>query len=298
MTRRNHHDKHLGERDADQSRSSAKILLALLAGIAAVALAGPPIAQAVTDQLDQPDIGALETGVEPAPTVAATATVATDEPITTEPTTAPVTTVAPPTRAPVTTSPATTAPPEIFAEPAETRGAEDLEVIQLVPPLRDVIVEIDGEPVASDSSGRIVIDDPVGDFVFGGVRAQPTIRRIALGGWSDGNLDDERELSEVDGPVTELGLVVSHRITIATTEATPDGTEVLFTSASGDVLVDAGKTSWVPATRAVLSDDGYVTRTLTYHAEALILADGTRVELDSRTFEPTPESLWTISTPV
>lgn len=264
-----------------QDRNAVAPLAAMILAIVAATLLGPALVSRFSDRLDRPELRSLEpldpdtveNAVEQAPEVSSTA-----------PTT--VTTIG----TPVSTSTSTTSA-------APTDVAEPVRAIQLVPALRDVIVRIDGQDIASDDEGVVLVPETSvgGDVGFVGLRAQPALREVSFGSWSDGDMRAERSLADLEGPVVEIGLVVSNRVTVSTRESVPAGSEIEFESPAGSMVLTVGRTAWVPSVRAVQSVEGFEEQSLFYTTRSLLTPEAV-IEIGAADFEPTPEALWVVPT--
>lgn len=179
--------------------------------------------------------------------------------------------------------------------PATTVAAERVETIELVPPLRDVIVVVDGVELVSDASGSISVPMALrsGSFSFVGVREQPPLRQVAFARWADGSSDDVRSLADVAGPIAELGIIERRRVTITTSVETPSGTEVRLDSQTGPISLTVGTSTWIDAEWATTADGTLVAEELRYTAEELVL-DGTIRPVPPQVFTPSPEAIWVV----
>ncbi len=284
-------------RRSDTDRRSLVTIVTMVTGIVLVALVGPKVVDGVSNRLEQPDVESLAATADPVTTDPGTS----DAPggsadSTTTDSTGPVATTEPPTIDPTTTETDPAVGDPVAPAAAGDEVAEDvvpLQTIQLVPALRDVIVDIGGREYVSDSTGSIAVGSADQDamFEFVGVRAVPSLRDVAFGRWADGSPNSERALSEIDGPVTQVGVVLSHRVTVSTQETVPERARVVFESAAGRVRLAVGRTAWVPAVRAVETPAGLASEQLTYESEQLVVGDDVS-EISGQDFDPTPEALW------
>jgi hypothetical protein len=182
------------------------------------------------------------------------------------------------------------------AESTTTVAPTPVETIELVPPLRDVVVEVDRVEFVSDANGTIAVPASLrgGSFSFIGVREQPPLRQVTFDRWADGTGSDRRSLAEVSGPVARIGVVEQRRITVWSSLATPAGTQVHLESQAGPLNLPVGTTTWVDAVRADDTDGALVTEELTYTADEIVV-DGTVSPISPQTFSPTPEALWVVA---
>lgn len=289
------------------------VAIGLVAALGVSIVAGPTIVDAVSGLLDpstaqsstSPAASGTSTSLQPATpsTPSSAATSDTTSSVAAVPDTDPssdtTTDVEPDDDADAEVAPGVGAPDddaEATAVSSSTPRAP-LQTIRFVPALRDVIVDVGGQSIASDPTGVVDLTgvEADGDFEFVGLRAEPALREVAVGLWSDGSNLADRNLSDVDGPSAAIGLVVSHHVTVASQQSVPDGTQLVFESAAGTINLTVGRTAWVPATRAVPRADGLASQDLTYTLVAMVVGDDT-VELAPEEFEPTPEALWVVST--
>ncbi|WP_040494802.1 hypothetical protein [Ilumatobacter nonamiensis] len=273
--------------DRSLDRRRRITFVAMVAAVGASVVAGPTLVDALSDRLNQPEV---ETLGPPADSTPEAPTTALDEDTSTEPArTVPTTTN---DEADDTTTTTTTPTPTTTTTPRVP-----LRTVQLVPPLRDVIVGIDGRSFASDAAGVIDLStaEPNSEFEFIGVQAQPSLREVAVGVWSDGSTLANRDVADIDGPTAEIGLVVSNRVTVSAQQAVPEGAQLVFESTAGPLRLSADRTAWVPASRAVPSRDGLTEQALVYTLVAMTV-DGVTFDLPAQEFEPAPEALWVVST--
>ena len=170
--------------------------------------------------------------------------------------------------------------------------------IQLVPPMRDVIVQVAGRDIASDADGIVQVPPADSDagFVFIGIRADPSLVEVSLDTWSDGSTATRRSLADVDGPVADVAMIVSNRVTVGPTSSAPGGSTVVFDSDLGSVTLTVGTSTWVPASRGVLDGDEFTEQDVTYVARTLTVG-GEESDLAGARFTPTPEAVWIMVDP-
>ena len=284
-------------RDGGSERRSFLPIVAMFATIAAVTLVGPSIVDGLGDRLERPAIESLGTAAPDATRDVATVPAATGDADDAPPpadTSTPSTTPAPSTTPPP--GPATPSPTPASV-PTSTTALQPVSAIQLVPAMRDVIVRIDGQDIASDADGIVRVPPSVTgtDVEFIGLRAQPALRLVEFGSWSDGDVDAVRNLAELQGPVVEMGLVVSNRVTVATSGPVADGSQIVFASEAGALTISAGQTTWVPASRAVSSAGAFEEQALSYTPVTLTVG-AVSTALAPTPFDPSPEALWVIPT--
>ncbi|MET0458357.1 MAG: hypothetical protein ABW195_03870 [Ilumatobacteraceae bacterium] len=165
--------------------------------------------------------------------------------------------------------------------------------IQTVPAVRDVIIEVGGQRMATDAGGAITL---TGDEVDATVRvigtvARPAVQTVDFAMWADGSAVAERPLDSLSGPVAQVGLVLRSRVVVRGAEPGQVGTTASFTSNVGDIDLTVDEPSWVPAAVAVASPDGLAPVAATYSLQAV--SEGT--PSGSQDFRPTPEATWQIS---
>ena len=295
-----------------QRRQSAAIA-ALLAAVLAVTLFGPGLARAFTDRL-QHDSGAAPGGsgdlavpVASAPSTnqsseSADGLESTDSPASTvESTAAPTdSTEADITPLTTTVTPTTSTPvPSAPTSATSTTAVEPVTMLQTVPAVRDVIVEIGGVLMATDSNGRITVADGLrGTITVIGRESDPSLQQAQFSSWADGNTQPSRDAGELHGPVAQVGVTVLSRI-ITTVDgvadgATPPTSAATFTSEAGPLTLTLGQPQWVPAIRAVIAGGGFAEQALHYTATS-ISTDGADSPVAPQQFVPTPEALWEIT---
>jgi len=276
---------------------------------AEVASAVPPTAApttapangAVSTATASTEPGSTEPGstepTEAATTLAAPATSTAPEPDATE-TTAPSTS-APETANEPATTPAT-APPTTQPEqaslgpdaPPPDPDAAPVQFIQTVPPVRNLIVQVDGRTRSTNADGAIGLAPDEADAVIEvvGLAAEPSIERVALVQWSDGSRDLERSMQGAAGPVLQIGLEVRNRVFVEMADSAPDVETLRFVSSAGDELtVDVGEPAWVPHSRAVPAPGGgLVAEMIEYRL------DPGDSGLVAATYRSGPEATWLI----
>jgi hypothetical protein len=205
---------------------------------------------------------------------------------------------------PASTGPASTIPAPVpltsVTTPATSTSAAlpEVQMIQIVPPTRDVIVRINGGDMASDALGRIALpaDQRHGTIEVIGRNAEPIVQRVDFTAWVDGNTSTLRSLDDLSGPVAQIGFSIDSRVIVDTTPATPVGADVHVTFASAAATVDLplGETNWLPTMQAMPTANGLVSRTFTYTAQTIDV-DGVSSQLLPQQFTASPEALWTVT---
>lgn len=291
----------------DTSLHNFMPVAALVAATLGVTAFGPGIVHGVRDRLrhnDNPPVSAsavdpnevvtpLTTSPVPVPTASAPVAHPTSAAST------PVGTVPVPT---VTVSTIPAAPVPVTSVNMPTTSAPvslpEVQMIQIVPATRDVIVRIDGTDMASDALGRIALpaDHRHGTIEVIGRNAEPIVQRVDFTSWGDGNTSTSRSLDDLSGPVAQIGFSIDSRVIVATTPATPagEGVHITFASAATTVDVPVGETQWLPTMQAVPTADGLIARALTYTAQT-INVDGLSTQLPPQQFTASPEALWTVT---
>lgn len=172
---------------------------------------------------------------------------------------------------------------EVSAEPADL-------MVQVVPAVRDVQVDIDGQRYSSDSDGRIeatVQGSNVRVDVVG-YQVTPAVQQVEFTQWGDGSTVMERTLSR-DGSdmALDLGVEVSYQVVVEAEDAPEDTVAAFSTDGGGtDIEVEVGEPTWIPAVVATpAGDDSLATETLTYDVS---LDDS---PVGSGSYTPTPEGL-------
>lgn len=200
--------------------------------------------------------------------------------------------------------PSTSAPPRLLPEPSVlptspsvAQAASAVEVVQVVPPLRDVLVRVDGVALASDALGRISIpeDHRNGTIEIVGRDAEPVVQQVTFMTWEDGATTATRSLNELAGPVAQIGFSVASRVVVNTNPSVPDA-NVTFSSQAGEVTLQVGQPQWLVGTRAtkISVAPGFTLETLTYTSLAISEGAGAQRALKAQLFVATPEVLWTV----
>ncbi len=293
---------------------------ALVAATLGVTAFGPGIVHGVRDRLrhnDNPPVSAsavdptvavtpLTTSPVPMPTASApgagttsaASTSAASIPVGTVPVSTVSVSTIPPAPVPVTPVPVTPAPVTPAPVTSVPVSRPEVEMIQIVPATRDVIVRIDGTDMASDALGRIALptDHRHGAIEVIGRNAEPIVQRVDFTGWGDGNTSTSRSLDDVSGPVAQIGFSIDSRVIVETTPATPagEGAHITFASVAATVDVPVGETQWLPTMQAVPTGDGLIARSVTYTAQT-ITVDGASTQLSPQQFTASPEALWTVT---
>jgi hypothetical protein len=150
--------------------------------------------------------------------------------------------------------------------------------------VRDLIIDVGGRRLATDADGSITLDDGDADATVSvvGTIADPPIQTVGFATWGDGDRRAERAVSSLTGPVATIGLVVERRVLATAADGAADRT-VTFGSDLGDVQLELGRPTWVPATVAAPSGTGLVAAEVTYSLPS------------GQTFRPTPEATWRIT---
>jgi hypothetical protein len=262
-------------------RRASLPIMALSVVTVATVFAGPSLTSGLSQSLRHDEVAA------PAPEAAPTADLqpAMNVPTTTD--TMPL--VASQAPIPPTADSTTTAPtPTIAPVPAVT-------VIQTVPPLRDVIVTIDGVRQASDAAGRIVLSPSQQQATVGvvGLETTPALQLATFSGWADGDVATTRSLASIAGPVAQIGFVISNRV-VATAPAAEAGS-VRLSSDDQSLDLVLGQPTWVLSARAdPIAGGVLVPRAFSYVARSVVV-DGIESPVPWQVFAPTPEALWVVT---
>lgn len=207
-------------------------------------------------------------------------------------------TASPERRDPPGAAPTTDPPPSTTTDPGSDSlvlGAEvsvepaDL-MVQVVPAVRDVQVDIDGRRYSSDAEGRIqaTVQGSNVQVDVVGYQVTPAVQQVAFTQWGDGSTAPERTLSS-DGSdmALDLGVEVSYQVVVEAEGAPEDTVAAFATSAGGsDLEVEVGEPTWIPAVVASpAGDDNLAADTLTYEVS---LDDS---PVGSGPYTPTPEGL-------
>lgn len=196
----------------------------------------------------------------------------------------------------VATSDAPVSPEEPVSSIAErTSDGVPVERLVMVPPIRDVFVDVGGELVATNADGVIELGAVAGSSVlsFVGTRADPPLREISFVRWSDGSTSSSRLADDLPGPVTQVGIESRTRVFVEVDAASAADAVVFESEAVGDVTVEVGEPTRVIES-TVEQIDGSLRRVdVTYTAVAMVV-DGELVPTSPQDFSPTPEALWEI----
>lgn len=265
---------------SDRRRTALTAVL-LSATVLTVSLLGPSLMERVSDALRH-DPGAPFVALPAEPGDVAPDEAATGGPVASAP--RPV---------PATAAPAVGDPPAV-GSPLPTAGAEVARAthLQMVPPRRDVIVDVGGRRLASDANGRVALpavapDTPVQIL---GVLALPMLQSVEFVAWADGATDATRSIGTLGGPVVDVGLLVSSRVTAT---AGPDARRLVLESTAGEVEIPVGDPTWVPATRAVVQPGGFVVEEVAYSARTIV-TETAEIPVGPQAFVPTPEAIWAV----
>ena len=283
-------------RTLGQSLRRALPATALVGAVLGVTAIGPGVFSALASGLHH----RAEAGVVVPPSVAppasaappAVATSAPVEPIIAAAPTrvAPATTPTP--DAPTSATPVPTTLPDQAATPTAPAAVAEVTTIQIVPAARDVVVEVDGASYASTSDGLITLPPAArhGSLQFIGFRETPALRQATFATWADGGASATRALDTLTGPVVQLGVTISYRVTVAAAGA--DSVDLYSALGALNVPVDAPR--WVPAAQAVAGPEGLVPQPITYTVQSVEQA-GQQVAVTPISYTPTPEALWTVT---
>jgi hypothetical protein len=278
------------------SRSNAAPTAAMIAAVIVTsALLAEPFGVG-SDTPDEALPGSTQTVQQPEPTTKAVAATPTTQPV-------PVTTVTS-SPAPSTTERVASlgpAPPPPITTPNGGSGtpmqpATAVDVIQTVPPIRDLLVVVDDRLEATDAAGALRLDATDRDATVRiiGPAADPPIEQVDFLSWADGSIDPERSLLSVTGPTVHVGLEIRTRVIVALGDGVPFADEVVLGSEQvGQIRVPVGVPTWVVSARAVRKNGELIPQTVTYRAAAVI-ADNQLVAVEPTILRPTPEALWTI----
>lgn len=172
---------------------------------------------------------------------------------------------------------------EVSAEAAEL-------VVQVVPAVRDLQVDIDGQRYSSDASGRIeaIASESEVEIEVIGYQVTPAVQQVAFTQWEDGSTSTTRTVS-TEGTDRELDLGVEVRYQVIIDGGSAEGGSAVVLEDTGgdrDVDVELGEPAWVPAMAAVPSErDRLEVRTFSYD----VTVEGQSV--GSAPYRPTPEGL-------
>jgi hypothetical protein len=258
-------------------------LLMLVAVIGVVAV-GPRLGSALASSLRHLDVTA--------PTLAPT-TAAAQQPNSAGPpepvTSAPAVEVTTATATPTPTSPSSTTASAV-SPPAPVTW------IQTVPSVRDLIVRINGVNMATDGNGQISISPSEQEAMIEvvGRKDSPTLQQVAFTGWADGRTNPVRSLSEIPGPVAQVGVSVSSRVTVALDGIDAANARVDLGSVAEPISIFVGQPQWVVQTKAVANSGALFTQAITYTPTSITLRDSTVLTAAPQQLAATPEALWTI----
>jgi hypothetical protein len=198
----------------------------------------------------------------------------------------------PTTPAPVASTPAQTAVPTTTPTTTSSARAE-VTMIQIVPAARDLVVQVDGTRYASAGDGTIALPPGArhGSVEFVGFVEMPPLRQATFGSWADGSTAPTRSLDTFGGPVVQLGVTISYRVTVDVVGADT----AAFFSVLGARELPIGAPQWVPAVRAVSGPAGLVAQPINYTVQS-VGHDGVQTPVNPSSYQPTPEALWTVST--
>ena len=206
----------------------------------------------------------------------------------------------------VTAAPAVTAtPPTVAAAPAPvttvpapiTAALVAVTTLQTVPPIRDLVVEIGGQRYSTDGAGAIAVGtiDPAAEVVVIGVLAEPPVQQVQFLGWADMSGTAPRALRTLAGPVAELALSLSSRVTVALANGRAGYATVQFDTERGAVGVAVETPTWLVDQRAVRDDDGLTVQQLHYTVREVVTSAGTEAAT-AQVFVATPEARWVVIT--
>jgi hypothetical protein len=197
----------------------------------------------------------------------------------------------------VDTTPATSTPP---SSPSTTVSAAGPPVavtwIQTVPAVRDLIVRINGVNMATDGNGQISISPSQQEATIEvvGRKDSPTLQQVAFTGWADGRTNATRSLSEIRGPIAQIGVAVSSRVTVALDGIDTPNARVDLGSVAEPISIVVGQPQWVVQTKAVANSGALFTQAITYTPTSITLRDSTVLTAAPQQLAATPEALWTI----
>ncbi len=286
-------------------------VLSLVAAVLGVTLLGPRIVSGFSDKLRH----------ETAPVPVPTSLVPTTLPISAAPPTGPVggatSATTTPTSvataiigdatdtgagtvvAPIVPVPAASQTTDIPTTPAATAAppaAVEVSSIQVVPAVRDVIVQINGTMMASNDLGMIEVPPASrhGSITYIGIRSTPALRQVDFIGWDDGSQAATRPLDRLEGPTAQIGLVVRSRVMVTTTAPEPVAGDIQFTSEAGPLQLTIGQPTWVMSDRAIAGGEGFTPQSLTYSTQSLLSA-GVALPVAVQSFTAAPEAQWMVT---
>lgn len=175
------------------------------------------------------------------------------------------------------------------AASSPSRAHAAVVALQTVPALTDVVVKVGERTYASGADGRIDLSDadPVGVVhVVGRVDGSPLVR-VTFTGWADGRADTVRTLSELAGPVVQIGFSVAYQVQVAGATGT-----VALDSAVGTVEMTAGRPVTLIAAQARRDGAQLVVEVVSYTVRR---PAGETTPSMPTWFTPTPGAVWTIT---
>jgi hypothetical protein len=180
-------------------------------------------------------------------------------------------------------------PSGAVAGPADAQQAprRAVHALQTVPALPGITVTIADRWYTSGADGRIDLTgaDQLGELhVLGRVETSP-LARVNFTGWADGTAAPTRRMSELTGPVVQIGFTVAYRVQIAGTIGA-----VAFDSPVGSIELTAGQPVTLLAARARLDGATLVAEVVVY-----TLRQTADTGSAPRRFTPTPGAVWTVT---
>lgn len=168
--------------------------------------------------------------------------------------------------------------------------------IQTVPAVRDLIVRINGVDMATDGNGQISISpsEQAATIEVVGRNDSPTVQQVAFTGWADGRTNATRSLSEIPGPIAQIGVAVSSRVTVALDGIDTQNARVDLGSVAEPISIVVGQPQWVVQAKAVANSGALFTQAITYTPTSITLRDSTVLTPAPQQLAATPEALWTI----
>jgi hypothetical protein len=168
--------------------------------------------------------------------------------------------------------------------------------IQTVPAVRDLIVRINGVNMATDGNGQISIppSEQAAMIEVVGRNDSPTLQQVAFTGWADGRTNTSRFLSEIPGPIAQIGVAVSSRVTVALDGIDSQSARVDLGSVTEPISIVVGQPQWVVQAKAVAKSGALFTQAITYTPTSITLRDATVLTAAPQQLAATPEALWTI----
>jgi hypothetical protein len=260
-----------------------------------VTTTAPPTTTSAPPQTSPPP---ESTSPPPEPSSAPPARTAAPPPRTAAP---PAPTAAPPVPTSAPPVPPTTIPAPTTTVPPTTGAIISIQIpvttIQTAPPVRDVVVVIDGDVLSTDQHGTIEIDgvDPSAMVTVRGVRNDPPIQEVEVLGWADRSGSAPRTLGSLGGPVAYVLLALRSRVTVLLDPPTDQPAPVTFDTERGPVAVTAGTPTWLLDRRALRGRIPPTIEQLHYTARS-VASDGSARPLLEQEFIATPEALWVART--